>query len=196
MLSVAFLKDYMSLPIRYYDFRHQAPLRYSRFLERWGTHYIKSASFGGKFSLLRESRVQGKETKTEWKERVQDDTSSMFEKKESSVEAKAKASIWTLSAEASLDTKKEQTKESSAKSAKDEAQANDKSKKSTSYSMDDIIVEGGSQRVAAILADKNRSGFKAEFTEWLDSIPEYPKGYNFRFGELAELLENWPNYSI
>jgi hypothetical protein len=55
--------------------------------------------------------------------------------------------------------------------------------------MDDIIVEGGHQQIASILADKNRAGFKQEFKSWLDSIEQYPKGYDFKFGDLAELLD-------
>ena len=33
-LSIAFLEDYMALPTRFFDYRQQAPQRYSRFLER------------------------------------------------------------------------------------------------------------------------------------------------------------------
>ena len=58
----------------------------------------------------------------------------------------------------------------------------------TAMTRDDIIVEGGHQHVAAILSDMNRAGFKSEFKDWLESIPQYPKGYDFKFGELSELL--------
>ena len=43
--------------------------------------------------------------------------------------------------------------------------------------------------MAAILSDLSRSGFKTEFKDWLDSIPQFPKGYDFQFGDLAELLD-------
>merc|ERR1719237_1312724 len=59
----------------------------------------------------------------------------------------------------------------------------------TSLTKDEIIVEGGHQHVAAILSDLSRSGFKTEFKDWLDSIPQFPKGYDFQFGDLAELLD-------
>merc|ERR1712107_157812 len=69
-LSEAFLQDYMSLPVRFHDFRNRAPQKYIRFLERWGTHYIKSASFGGKFTLLREATKSGSETEKEWESKM------------------------------------------------------------------------------------------------------------------------------
>merc|ERR1719209_1576847 len=46
-LSEAFLQDYLALPIKYFDFRNRAPQKYNEFIRRWGTHYIKAASFGG-----------------------------------------------------------------------------------------------------------------------------------------------------
>ena len=54
------------------------------------------------------------------------------------------------------------------------------------------MAEGGSQRVASILADTYRAGFKEEFKSWLASVSRFPKGYDFKFGELSELVNlNW-----
>merc|ERR1719309_223335 len=60
------------------------------------------------------------------------------------------------------------------------------------YFLDDITAEGGSQMIASILSDAYRGGFKEEFKSWLASVDKYPKGYDFKFGELSDILKlNW-----
>merc|ERR1719309_247351 len=60
------------------------------------------------------------------------------------------------------------------------------------YFLDDITAEGGSQMIASILSDAYRGGFKEEFKSWLESVDKYPKGYDFKFGELSDILKlNW-----
>ena len=60
------------------------------------------------------------------------------------------------------------------------------------YFLDDITAEGGRQMAASILSDAYRGGFKEEFKSWLESVDEYPKGYDFKFGELSDILKlNW-----
>ena len=194
-LSEAFLQDYMALPIRYFDFKNKAPKKFTDFLLRWGTHYIKSASFGGKFTLLRESTLSGTETKQEWQSRMQNSASQLFESRTSStnVQMDAKAGIGFTgiggSANLNTDSEGEQNQDTSASASQESSSKNDKSRTESSFTMDDILVEGGHQRIASILSDKNRAGFKGEFVTWLDSIPTFPKGYDFKFGEISDLLD-------
>ena len=191
-LSEAFLQDYMNLPQRFFDFRNKAPQKYTRFLERWGTHYIKSASFGGKFSIVRKSTISGTETEDEWSASMQNSVSSMFESRKSSSSSDSSASaslIGGYQASIEVDTEGSQNQESSGTASGNSETKTNAAKEAKQFSMDDLIVEGGSQRVASILSDKDRSGFKAEFKAWLDSIPAYPKGYDFQFGELSELVD-------
>lgn len=198
-LSEAFLLDYIDLPVRFHDFRNKAPQKYIRFLERWGTHYIKSASFGGKFTLLRESKKSGTETKKEWESNMlaavqKSMSSSSSDSLAGTVSAKGKAKFGfaKVEGEASASYAEENTNQTSTSSSSTESKSSSKSegvKSEVSFSKDDIIVEGGHQHVAAILSDLRRSGFKSEFKDWLDSIPQFPKGYDFKFGELSELLD-------
>ncbi|CAH1233484.1 Hypp764 [Branchiostoma lanceolatum] len=51
-----------------------------------------------------------------------------------------------------------------------------------------VTVEGGDQEVASIVADFYSTGFKDTFTEWLKSIPTYPKPIEMFFGTMSELL--------
>ena len=196
-LSEAFLRDYMDLPIRYFDFRNKAPQRFNDFLLRWGTHFIKSASFGGKFTLLRESVKKGEESQSEFQSRMQSSASELFESKSSDVDVSGKMSggldiaAGGVSGDASLsvDTAGTQASDSTATANESSSSQENSARTETSFSMDDILVEGGHQRVASILSDKNRSGFKGEFVAWLESIPQYPKGYDFKFGEISDLLD-------
>ena len=49
-LSPAFLQDYLALPWSVWV--PGADQKYSDFIQRWGTHYIKSAVLGGKLSIF------------------------------------------------------------------------------------------------------------------------------------------------
>ncbi|XP_035660233.1 uncharacterized protein LOC118404941 [Branchiostoma floridae] len=51
-----------------------------------------------------------------------------------------------------------------------------------------IVVEGGDQKVASIVADFYTTSFKDTFTEWLKSIPSYPKPIQMFMGTMSELL--------
>ena len=197
-LSEAFLLDYMNLPVRFHDFRNRAPQKYMRFLERWGTHYIKSASFGGKFSLIRASTKSGSETTKEWEAKmltsVKDTMSSSSSRSERDAwERKASQGVLIKDEQQSSENSADgQTSGQSNGTSGEKSQTNGTSsadRSEISLTKDEIIVEGGHQHVASILSDLSRSGFKAEFKDWLDSIPQYPKGYDFHFGDLAELLD-------
>ena len=198
-LSEAFLLDYINLPVRFHDFRNKAPQKYIRFLERWGTHYIKSASFGGKFTLLRESTKNGTETKKEWEAKmlksVENTMSASSSRRDTdawSAEGSTGFAGWGGSVEASGNSASGSTFGFSHGGSGQEGETNSTSsadRSELSLTKDEIIVEGGHQDVASILSDLSRSGFKREFKDWLESIPLFPKGYDFQFGDLAELLD-------
>ena len=57
--------------------------------------------------------------------------------------------------------------------------------KSTSTS---VIVHGGSQEIASILADAYSPTFKDEFKHWLKTIPHYPKAFRFLMGPITDLV--------
>ena len=127
---------------------------------------------------------------------MQDSATSMFESRSSSagVNTKVEGSLSLfsgLSTEVSggVSTSDNQNSETSSTASESTSSSQDSSRSEQSFTMDDILVEGGHQRVAAILSDRNRAGFKSEFQDWLDSIPEYPKGYDFKFGEISDLLD-------
>merc|ERR1711874_66402 len=196
-LTPAFLEDYMNLPPSYFDLKNRAPEKFNQFLRRWGTHYITQASFGGKFSLIRQSMKSASETEEEWSAKMEKSMSMLFDARSKSYKGKYENGIGfgTVEAKASVKGRETQSKDEISTAEKAEEEASSARKSAQSFSLDDIVVEGGHQRVASILADKNREGFKTEFKNWLDSIPEYPKGYDFKFVELSELINiNFRSY--
>ncbi|XP_077985473.1 uncharacterized protein LOC144440089 [Glandiceps talaboti] len=52
-LSTSFLKEYMNLPNSYIGSSN--PLKYQDFIQRWGTHYVKSGVFGGRLEIQKVS---------------------------------------------------------------------------------------------------------------------------------------------
>merc|ERR1712228_818019 len=77
----------MALPLNYFDVKNKAPQRYADFLLHWGTHFVKSASFGGKFTLLRQSEISIEETREGWSAKMQTSANSLFESRSSSAGA-------------------------------------------------------------------------------------------------------------
>ncbi|XP_048578736.1 uncharacterized protein LOC5522213 [Nematostella vectensis] len=75
-LSQAFLKEFINLPPSYYTPR--APIAYQDFIMRWGTHYIKSATFGGQLELRKLMQGSSTATKTEVAEEMEVEYKSLF----------------------------------------------------------------------------------------------------------------------
>ncbi|XP_078357305.1 uncharacterized protein LOC144642195 [Oculina patagonica] len=83
-LSLAFLREFMSLPNSYFD--EEAPLKYQNFIQRWGTHFIKSAKFGGELQIRKTMDAAQAGSKTQFSEKMEFEYKSLF----SSVGAKYK----------------------------------------------------------------------------------------------------------
>jgi hypothetical protein len=57
------------------------------------------------------------------------------------------------------------------------------------YTSTYLSIKGGSQEVAAIVANMNQPDFSESFTEWLKTVHDYPKGFDFRFESIASILD-------
>ncbi|EDO42797.1 predicted protein [Nematostella vectensis] len=75
-LSRAFLREFMSLPPSYFDTK--APIAYQDFVLRWGTHYIKSARFGGQLELRKTVQRTSSQTKEQVSEMLEAEYRSLF----------------------------------------------------------------------------------------------------------------------
>ncbi|KAL9984080.1 hypothetical protein ACROYT_G006336 [Oculina patagonica] len=84
-LSMSFLREFMSLPTSY--FSAGGPLKYQNFLQRWGTHFIKSAKFGGQLEIRKTMDAQEAKSKKEFEVQMEMEYKTLF----ASVGAKASA---------------------------------------------------------------------------------------------------------
>lgn len=72
-----------------------------------------------------------------------------------------------------------------AKASKREGETYRKQSKTTSTT---VLAMGGSQQIASILSDAYSPTFKNEFKDWLGSIPQYPKPFEFQMAPVTNLL--------
>eukprot|EP00058_Branchiostoma_floridae_P002515 XP_002588003.1 hypothetical protein BRAFLDRAFT_125400 [Branchiostoma floridae] len=148
-LTLSFLRDFLSLPKNFII----GKAKLQEFIIRYGTHYIKSAKFGGSFQLYKTQEATKSESLESFSVSAQASYSGMF------------------SAGAHYGRKEESGSASSQKS-----------------SSTHLVIEGGDQKVAGIVADFYTTSFKDTFTEWLKSVPSYPKPIEMFMGTLSELL--------
>ena len=69
LLTDDFLDDFRILPTNYYD--PQSPRKFQDFIDRWGTHVVKSAHFGGKLVFSRTAEDDGTVNLSEFHEETQ-----------------------------------------------------------------------------------------------------------------------------
>ncbi|KAI8489136.1 hypothetical protein Bbelb_331210 [Branchiostoma belcheri] len=150
-LSLPFLRDFLSLPTNFILGRPQL----QKFIIRYGTHFIKSAKFGGSFRLFKTQEASRTESLEDFSIQAQASYNSLF------FNAGGHAGMSSSSG----------------------------SSQSSKSSSTHVTVEGGDQEVASIVADFYSTGFKDTFTEWLKSIPTYPKPIEMFMGTMSELLD-------
>ncbi|KAL9961904.1 hypothetical protein ACROYT_G030940 [Oculina patagonica] len=75
-LSLSFLREFMSLPLSY--FAAGAPFKYQDFIQRWGTHYIKSSKFGGQLQIRKTMSASEFSSKEEFAEEMETEYKSLF----------------------------------------------------------------------------------------------------------------------
>ena len=51
-----------------------------------------------------------------------------------------------------------------------------------------MSVKGGSQEVAAIVANLNQPDFSETFIGWLKSVHKYPRGFDFKYESIVSIL--------
>ncbi|XP_028402023.1 uncharacterized protein LOC114524965 [Dendronephthya gigantea] len=75
-LSRAFLHEFMNLPPSF--IQPGAPAKFSDFISRWGTHYIKSAKFGGQLEIRKLQSGLSTSTKQEFAVEAEVEYKSLF----------------------------------------------------------------------------------------------------------------------
>ncbi|XP_028399954.1 uncharacterized protein LOC114523277 [Dendronephthya gigantea] len=152
-LSRAFLHEFMNLPPSF--IQPGAPAKFSDFISRWGTHYIKSAKFGGQLEIRKLQSGLSRSSKQEFAVEAEVEYKGLF--------ASAGAySSTRIGAEAKTEEK---------------------------FMSTSVQALGGSQKIAAAVADVYSPTFKNTLVEWLDSINSYPKAFKFIMGSITDLVD-------
>ena len=72
--------------------------------------------------------------------------------------------------------------------ARSSDKAGESARSQTKTSSTSMSVQGGNQDIASIISDVYAPTFKAEFKQWLKSIPQYPKAFKFTISPITDLL--------
>ncbi|XP_078348817.1 uncharacterized protein LOC144633816 isoform X1 [Oculina patagonica] len=75
-LSLSFLREFMDLPVSYYH--PGAQIKYQNFIQRWGTHYIKSAQFGGQLEVIKTMVASHVTSKSEFAQKMEAEYRGLF----------------------------------------------------------------------------------------------------------------------
>ncbi|XP_078588379.1 uncharacterized protein LOC144869188 [Branchiostoma floridae x Branchiostoma japonicum] len=184
-LNLGALRDFLSLPISYFSIG--ADRKYNSYILRWGTHYITSAMFGGQLKIIKTKKV----TEDVSMESFAMASQTEFKKMMSTFSAKetmTKSSSWFHSHE----TKNEQQSSSgsaSAEAASETSIGETAARNQMEFSSEQMRVQGGDQKIAGSITDLYTTTFGTDLIDWLDSIEEFPKAFEFTMRPIADLFD-------
>ncbi|XP_064609751.1 uncharacterized protein LOC135473788 [Liolophura sinensis] len=196
-LNMDFLHDFVFLPQSY--FAPGAPQKFQDFILRWGTHYVKSAEFGGQLKLVKTKEGVKEESIEKFAEKAQSDYKAMFSTY-MAASAQFKSRSLFHKAEGGVETEVS-VGHGNTGAQSDETQGSEQSVSQQKYSNEVLMVEGGEQGIAAVVSEMYTTGFKHELVQWLDSIPRYPKPFDFQMAPITDLCninfkQLFPNASM
>eukprot|EP00058_Branchiostoma_floridae_P014133 XP_002599621.1 hypothetical protein BRAFLDRAFT_77720 [Branchiostoma floridae] len=183
-LNVGFLRDFISLPKSY--FSPGAEIIFQNFYLRWGTHYIKSAKFGGQLKIIKTKQATKDLSMSEFATRAEADwkmTMSTF----SAQASQTKSSSWWHEHE----TKSESKQATGQAASGSESQTNNRQEEKISsqeYSNEMLVVQGGDQQIAAAITEMYTTSLTTELKDWLESIKDYPKPFSFVLRRVTDVL--------
>ena len=70
-MTPEFLQDFQSMPDSFYS--PDAPERFMEFINKYGTHFVKAVSLGGKFTMKRTSRNSGEVSIDDFQQSTQEE---------------------------------------------------------------------------------------------------------------------------
>ena len=191
-MSASFFADVMQLPTSYTEIG--APTIFQDFILRYGTHFIKSAKFGGELKVMKTSKKESTLSAEQFAETAQSEFAGMMSTLKSSFEQKSSGfSILgfgskkrTSEQTASLESSREREQEASLRAAASREAARSQFIKTT------IEVEGGDPSIAAAITDFYTPRFRETFVNWLNSVEENARPYEFTLGKISDVLNFSP----
>ena len=209
-IEVDFLDLFLSLPQSY--FAPGAPQKFMDFIQRYGTHYVKAAKFGGQLTVTKTKTSTASTDVTDFRNEAQDEFNSIVGSggAKATTERNEESNDFSLNAgfkdeekgiEASLDINVSQgsfdeTNESTSNSTAD-VTANSSGTGSRNVTSDSassledntsVVAKGGSHLIATSITDLYSSNFRGNLVRWLKSIPDFPKPFDFVYEPITTLM--------
>ncbi|XP_066264147.1 uncharacterized protein [Branchiostoma lanceolatum] len=184
-LNLAFLRDFLKLPVSYFSIG--ADQDFQNFIIRYGTHYTKSAKFGGQVKIIKTKEASKELTIQAFSERAQTEWKKAFSTF-SAEASQTKSSSWWHEHETRKESQKAEG-EASAGSAAAAEQSQTENLHSFEFSNEMIVVQGGNQRIAAAITEMYTTSLSTELKTWLESIKDYPKAFSFIMKPITAVLD-------
>ncbi|XP_066271929.1 uncharacterized protein [Branchiostoma lanceolatum] len=184
-LELGFMRDFLALPTSYFD--SGADKVFQNFILRYGTHYITAAKFGGQLKIIKTKEVTTDISKESFALAFQSDTKKVFSTF-SAQQTMIKSSSWFHDQE-----NKNEDQTSSGQSSQDtssqSANQNLETTNQMEFSNEIMMVQGGSQMIAASITEQYTPSFGNSLRDWLESINEFPKAFEFTMGMVSDLFD-------
>jgi len=188
-LSQPFLRDFIGLPPWWQAVGAMDKLQ--GFIIRYGTHYITSAKFGGQLKIIKTAKSSSTMSEEQFSAQSQQEVSEMFGQTSNSFSQNhAEARFLGIGGEhsgksQSGSSKKTQTSSNSV----DKTSGGHSQSSSSKQSKTSLEVKGGDMQIAKAVMDFYSPSFRGDMVEWLESIPRFPKPYQFTMRKVTELLD-------
>ncbi|KAI8490960.1 hypothetical protein Bbelb_313790 [Branchiostoma belcheri] len=154
---------------------------------RWGTHVVTSAKFGGQLKIIKTKESSMEASQESFAKAAQADfkrVSSTYSAMQMQVKASSLVHEVDIKAEGS-NSKTEATKTSSSEESKGETAASSQFE----FSNEMMMVQGGDQMIAAAITEFYTPSFANSLKDWLESIDEFPKAFEFSMRPITDLLD-------
>ncbi|XP_078578146.1 uncharacterized protein LOC144863058 [Branchiostoma floridae x Branchiostoma japonicum] len=184
-LNLSFLRDFLKLPVSYFSIG--ADQDFQNFIIRYGTHYIKSAKFGGQLKIIKTKEASKELSIQAFSERAQTEWKKAFSTF-SAEASQTKSSSWWHEHETRKESQKAEGEATGGSEAEAE-QSQTENLHSFEFSNEMIVVQGGNQRIAAAITEMYTSSLSTELKTWLDSIKDYPKAFSFIMKPITAVLD-------
>ncbi|XP_019614665.1 PREDICTED: uncharacterized protein LOC109462550 [Branchiostoma belcheri] len=184
-LNLAFLRDFLKLPVSYFSIG--ADQQFQNFILRYGTHYIRSAKFGGQLKIIKTKEASSDLSIQAFSERAQTEWKKAFSTF-SAEASQTKSSSWWHEHETRKESQQAEG-EASAGSEGTATQSQAENLHSFEFSNEMMVVQGGDQRIAAAITEMYTSSLSTELKTWLESIKDYPKAFSFIMKPITSVLD-------
>ena len=209
-IEVNFLDLFLSLPQSY--FAPGAPQKFMDFIQRYGTHYVKAAKFGGQLTVEKVKETDGNTTVGDFREEAQGEFNSIVgsggaeadttrneqttdfslsagaEDKEQGISAKLDVSFSAAEFDETNTLTTNLTANVTTNRTADGSRNVTSDSKSSLNDTTSVTAKGGSHQIATSITDLYSHNFRHNLVQWLKSIPNYPKPFDFVFEPITTLM--------